>query len=125
MDITEVVGQPLSMLVSDQLICQNCLQSVTWPVNSTIMLVVVQSLDEVARIPENYEPLLHGNENLLLSDIIEDELLLSLPQFPKHSYPCVEKVDNLYNNHSEPEQPKSNPDNPFAILTSLKNTGDS
>jgi uncharacterized protein len=108
-----------------QLICQNCLQSVTWPVDSPVKLVVVRSLDEVSRIPEDYEPLLHGEENLLLSDIVEDELLLILPQFPKHSYQCLEQSENLNNNHSEPEQTQSNPDNPFAILTSLKNTGDS
>ena len=107
-----------------ELKCQNCLQVVEWPVNSVIKLGIVTSIDQADRLPEDYEPLLVEEEKVLLKNIVEDELLLVLPTFPKHQYTCL--VPNLGNNalDSLVNAEQSSSENPFSILAKLKNTGD-
>ena len=107
-----------------ELKCQNCLQAVEWPVKSVIKLGIVTSIDQADRLPEDYEPLLVEEEKVLLKNIVEDELLLILPTFPKHQYACF--VPNLGNNafDSLANAEQSSTENPFSILAKLKNTGD-
>jgi len=52
------------------LVCQNCLQALEWPVDHAIKLGIVNSIEEAKRLPEDYEPLLLENEKILLKDII-------------------------------------------------------
>ena len=76
------------------------------------------------RLPEDYEPLLVEEGKIPLKNIIEDEILLILPAFPKHPHTCfVQKFDN---NSVVPlvSDEQSTPENPFSILAKLKNTGD-
>lgn len=107
-----------------ELECQNCLQAVQWPVKHAVKLGIVTSIDQANRLPEDYEPLLVDEEKILLKSIIEDELLLVLPTFPKHPHNCLDskpgnkKVDFL------PNEQQASTENPFSILAKLKNTGD-
>lgn len=119
--LAKVEGQIETVL---ELKCQNCLQSVQWPVKSSIKLGIVTSIDQADRLPEDYEPLLVEEGKTLLKNIIEDELLLILPTFPKHSHDCLGQ--NPANKMAEfvlNEQP-SPAENPFSILAKFKNTGD-
>lgn len=102
-----------------QLICQNCLQAVALPVNNSIQLGVVASLDEADRLPEQVEPLLLEEENVLLADIVEDELLLIIPQYPRHSFDCLQPSSKPINTNTDSasDSKTSNPGNPFSILT--------
>lgn len=104
--------------------CQNCLGAVEWPVNSPIKLGIVTSIDQANKLSEEYEPLLVEEGNILLKNIIEDELLLILPAFPKHQERCF--VSSLSNNKAASllDGDSSLPKNPFSILANLKNTGD-
>ncbi len=97
--------------------CQNCLQTLDWPVDCTFRLGVVSSLDEAKRLPEDLEPLLVGQEKTVLKDIIEEELLLSVPLFPKHAKQCFD-----YRQYSDAptETRQSKTDHPFAVLAKLK-----
>lgn len=101
-----------------QLKCQNCLEAVAWSVNHSVNLAIVHSIDEVNRLSDDYDPLLLEQELLPLKDLVEDEILLSLPIYPKHQHSCF--IDNNKTNLQE-EAPAS--DNPFSILATLKNTG--
>lgn len=107
-----------------QLECQNCLQAVEWPVSTEIKLGIVTSIDQANRLPEDYEPLLVEEGKVPLKSIVEDELLLVIPAFPKHQHNCLapnldnNKVDSLVNNEQSPKE------NPFSILANLKNIGD-
>lgn len=107
-----------------ELKCQNCLQAVKWPVDSEVKLGIVTSIDQANRLPEDYEPLLVEEEKVLLKNIIEDELLLVLPTFPKHQHACL--IPNLGNSDvdSVANAEQSSPKNPFSILANLKKTGD-
>jgi len=107
-----------------ELECQNCLEAVKWPVDSTIKLGIVTSIEQANRLPEGYEPLLVEEEKILLKNIIEDEILLILPAFPKHQHACVApKFDNSSADSLVSDE-QSSPENPFSILAKLKNTGD-
>ncbi|MDD2723914.1 MAG: YceD family protein [Methylovulum sp.] len=113
-----------------QLRCQNCLEALEWPVNSEVKLGIVTSIEQADKLPEEFEPLMLEGETLLLKDIVEDELLLALPAFPKHQHACFETghfEKNRPTNKAElfgDEKPSSR-ENPFSILANLKNTGDS
>ncbi len=107
-----------------ELECQNCLEAVKWPINCPIKLGIVSSIDQANRLPEDYEPLMVEEGKILLKNIIEDEILLILPAFPRHQHTCfVPKFDNnSLDTLANDEQ--SSPENPFSILAKLKNTGD-
>jgi len=119
--LAKVEGQIEAVL---ELKCQSCLQAVQWPVKNTVKLGIVTSIDQADRLPEDYEPLLVDDEKILLKNIIEDELLLVLPAFPKHQHDCL--ANNSYVNKagSLADEQQSPPENPFSILAKLKNTGD-
>lgn len=107
-----------------ELECQNCLQAMEWPVSADIKLGIVTSIDQADRLPEDYEPLLIKEEKILLKDIVEDELLLAIPTFPKHQHVCA--VPDADHNKEAPSsnERQSPPENPFSILAKLKKTGD-
>ena len=104
--------------------CQNCLGAVEWPVRSSIKLAIVTSIDQANKLSEDYEPLLVDEGNILLKDIVEDELLLILPAFPKHQNRCFVSNLNPGKAGSLLDGDSSLPKNPFSILANLKNTGD-
>jgi uncharacterized protein len=107
-----------------ELECQNCLEAVKWPVDCAIKLGIVTSIDQANRLPEDYEPLMVEEGKVLLKNIIEDEILLVLPAFPRHQHACfVSKVDNN-SVDSLANGDQSFSENPFSILAKLKNTGD-
>ncbi len=107
-----------------ELQCQNCLNAVTWVVDSSVKLGIVTSIDAANRLPEDYDPLIIApEEKKLLKDIIEDELILVLPDFPKHQHDCLVEKTSLIKTDSLSE-PHSIRENPFAILAKLKITGD-
>ncbi|MFZ2312991.1 MAG: YceD family protein [Methylobacter sp.] len=107
-----------------QLKCQNCLEAVEWPVSNEVKLGIVTSIDQANRLPEDYEPLLVEEGKIPLKGIVEDELLLVIPAFPKHQHNCLapnldnKKSDSLLINEQSPKE------NPFSILAKLKNIGD-
>ena len=67
-----------------------------------------------------------GNQGLPedIKKIIEDEILLNLPAFPKHQHNCIAKKDDNTSINLLKDDESSFPENPFSILAKLKNTGD-
>jgi uncharacterized protein len=105
--------------------CQNCLDSVEIPIAVDIRLGLITTLEQADELPDGYEPLLVDEDKMLLKDIVEDELLLALPAFPKHPLACIKfetNVPDLAVEITKSEQSK--PENPFAVLAKLKMTGD-
>lgn len=102
--------------------CQSCLKKLDWPIDNTIKLGIVQSLEQADRLASDCEPLMLESEKISFNDLIEDELLLALPDFPRHKHQCVDNGDEEVTVEVTTQQVKAN--NPFAILAKLKNTGD-
>jgi uncharacterized protein len=67
-----------------RLICQRCLGPLEHTVEETFTLALVQGLDEMHRLPDRYEPLLAVGEIVRPLELLEDEMLLALPQIPTH-----------------------------------------
>lgn len=65
--------------------CQRCLAPLTWPLNVTVHLGLAHSEAEANRLPDEYEPLLAAEGLISVADLVEDELLLALPQIPLHA----------------------------------------
>jgi uncharacterized protein len=120
--LAKIDGQIKSTLALE---CQNCLGPVEWVVNCKVRLGVVASIDEADRLPEDREPLLVQSEGkVLLKDLVEDELLLALPTFPKHSHDCLSQANHAGSQAMLADLQAVSNENPFSILAKLKNTGD-
>lgn len=107
-----------------QLKCQSCLQAIEWPVDNVVKLGIVKSVEQANRLTEDYEPLLVVEETMLLKDLIEDELLLNLPDYPKHQHSCFVPPSDTNKTDTPAQDSTSVRENPFSILATLKNTGD-
>ena len=100
--------------------CQRCMGEVEISVDSHFTLGVVDSEAFAEKLPDEYEPLLIGeDEKLFLQDLIEDELILALPIVAMHP---KEECSAGYKTEDDTNlmQTESQRDNPFAVLKDLK-----
>jgi len=104
------------------LVCQKCLKSLSLSVDKAVKIGMVQTIEQADRLEEGFEPMIVKGERILLAAIVEDEILLSLPDYPKHESQCIEyKVSEIL---ADPDESKQESDNPFSVLAQLKNIGD-
>lgn len=99
--------------------CQSCLKIMTLPLAVSINLAVVESLAQAEKLASEYDPLIVNEKKISLINVIEDELLLAIPDFPKHEHLCLEPAKK-----ADVIETTTEPNNPFSILAQLKNTGD-
>jgi len=99
--------------------CQRCLESLERRVDTSVLLGLVSGPGEERGLPEHYDPLLAGDGPIRPRDLIEDELLLALPQVPMHDPgTCVA------GGHEADSAPaRTDGTNPFAVLAGLKREG--
>lgn len=106
-----------------QLKCQSCLQAVPYNMNSVVKLGIVSSLEQADRLPEDYEPLLVEAEKIPLKDLLEDELLLLLPSYPKHDDDCFHATTESAAIITVAHKPAAT--HPFSILATLNTSENS
>lgn len=110
------------------LMCQRTLQPFDLPVALNQRLGLIRDEREEAGLQEGYEAVLLPDDGMLrLADVIEDELILSIPVVPLD--PKAEPVDAdglVWNDrHAAGADDKTDaPTNPFAVLAGLKNCAD-
>jgi len=100
------------------LACQRCLGSLRLALDVTVSLGLVRDEAEINRLPEDYEPLLiPEGGSLAVVDLVEDELLLALPQIPRHD----DVRECAAPNEIRPPEPALDVERrqPFAVLASL------
>lgn len=68
-----------------QLVCQRCLESVELRVRGQVSLAVLDSVAADSQLPEGHEPVELEDGRLSPLQLIEDELIVSLPLVPKHA----------------------------------------
>lgn len=83
-----VLGGQVSARV--RVLCQRCLEPMVVDLAADLALVAVaEAVAEDAQadaLPEHYEPLeLPHGASVLVTDLVEDELLLAMPPYPRHS----------------------------------------
>lgn len=102
--------------------CQSCLQALSWPIDLAFKLGVVSSLQDAEQLEIDCEPLLFDGEKVSLNALIEDEILLALPDYPKHGYDCIPQHSSKDADFDDESQTKTH--NPFSVLAKLKKTGE-
>ncbi|MDH5444653.1 MAG: YceD family protein [Gammaproteobacteria bacterium] len=101
--------------------CQRCLAKMDYPLESDFHLAIIQSDGEVERLPETYEPLVVESTPMHVLDVIEDEILLSIPQVPMHGEnDCIAQPTKDKTELAEQHANGETKENPFAVLEKLK-----
>lgn len=100
------------------LVCQRCLEPVVVPVESNISLAVVWDEEEAEKLPKHLDPWITGEGVADLYEMIEEELLLSLPAVAYHQETCLDS--KLYSSGKPVEVKKEK--NPFQVLEQLKSS---
>lgn len=67
-----------------QSICQRCGDPVSLRLQVDVSLCAIVSESQAKSLPAEYDPLVTGGEPVLLTTLVEDELLLSLPMVTMH-----------------------------------------
>lgn len=102
------------------LICQRCLEPMSYEARAEPRLAWVKSEQEAAALAGDYEPLLAQDGRVALADLVADELLLSLPLAPRHELAAdcgrLSRSSAVRHTASEAGAKKS----PFAVLATLK-----
>lgn len=102
--------------------CQSCLQPMSFPLDIPFRLAVVGSLAEADKLDVDCEPLLLDGDKVSLNALIEDEILLALPDYPRHDHDCI---TNRVSKDAQYDQSRPTEDNnPFSVLAKLKKTGE-
>ena len=101
------------------LVCQASLDTYDERVRRHSELAVIEHECKEEDLPGNYEPVLTENGRLSIASLVEDELLLALPQVPRK--PGLEKVeystDRKMRKSAEPQ--KQVKKTPFAALQEM------
>ena len=124
LDLNRVVLLSGTIQADIKLICQRCMEEMDLPVKLDFQIAFARSEAEMERLPEEYEVTLIEDTPIMLSDLIEDEILLALPSIPKHlDERCspdyvAEDWNSQQANETNTENVKQ--DNPFDVLASLK-----
>jgi uncharacterized protein len=100
------------------LICQRCLTSVKVPVTSNISLAVVWDEEQAEALPEYLDPWIVGEGAADLYDMVEEEMLLSLPAVAYHEELCIDSKLLVSGKPVEVKKTK----NPFQVLEQLKSS---
>ena len=71
------------------LVCQRCLGRVDWPVDQATEVLLAADERELAMLDESTEDeVVLADGPLDAADLVEDELVLTLPFAPAHEGPC-------------------------------------
>lgn len=100
--------------------CRRCLEPMAQRVASHFLLGVVGSDATAAELPSTHEPVLVENEQLNLLGVLEDELLLSLPQVIYHDEAQCRVSRDQLTSGEESEVSETPVASPFEVLRTLK-----
>ena len=100
--------------------CQRCLEPLRLTLDIHVELAVIEVAAEAEGLPEQVDPILADNGRIRLLDLLEDELLLAIPQVPMHQpSSCRAQVPDRGADISLPvegEDEEYDRTNPFAVL---------
>jgi len=103
------------------LICQRCMESMGLPVLTRTRLGIVSSRAAAQQLPGCYDPLLMLDNEITVASIVEDELILALPQVAMHSNEeCPQGEAFLNIGDRQEDATTAQRENPFAVLSRLK-----
>jgi len=106
--------------VAVELICQRCNEPMIYQCEAEFTYCPVHNQEQENNLPDVYEPIYYDeNGEVNLHEIVEDELILTLPQISKHAIDdCEESEFEL--TFGEIEEEEEQRPNPFDALAQLK-----
>ncbi|MCK5819436.1 MAG: 23S rRNA accumulation protein YceD [Psychromonas sp.] len=109
-----------SAKVAVEVTCQRCNEPMIYQCEAKFTYCPVHNQEQEHKLPDVYEAIYYdGNEEINLHDIVEDELILSLPQIAKHAIEdCLQSDYESTFGHLENEEQQHL--NPFEALIKLK-----
>lgn len=98
--------------------CVACLGPIDFPVDIEVKLAIINDESLVNLLPDGYEPYLLDGDRLSISEVVEDEVVIVLPDFARHEICPIGLPQNSASKDFslEPDRKK----NPFEVLKSLK-----
>jgi uncharacterized protein len=99
-----------------RLVCQRCLGEVQVPLGGPIAVALIRSDVEAEGLPDRLDPVVVDASGIRPLDLVEDELLLTLPSVPVHDH-CVAPA-SAFRSDAAPRR-----ENPFAVLAGLQRIG--
>ena len=102
-----------------QLKCQRCMQPMPYNIDNHFKLGLVLNDEQMDKLPDEFEPYLVEDDSNHLPDMLEDELLLSLPLVAMHEYECSEHMKEQDTVEDEQADSSDAKENPFAVLKDL------
>ncbi len=122
-DLDKRVIMDLQVEAALPLVCQASLEVYDEQVRRRSELAVIDNDSEQADLPDNLEPVETENGRLAIASMVEDELILGLPQIPRK--PGFKKVEYSTGGplptSESPQQGKKK--NPFAALQDMLKQG--
>lgn len=123
LEFTDSVGfASLKGKVSAKLLaeCQRCLEPVETELSGSFKFALVNSVEEVELLPEEFEPYMVEGEEQSIIELIEDELLLCLPMVTIHKNDCSEYMTKQNSAIKAEIKTDREAEHPFAALKVLK-----
>ena len=104
------------------LICQRCLTPYAYEIDSESVLILAKNDDDADEIEALLEDdgidVVVGSKSLNVSDLIEDEALLAIPQSPRHAV-CPDVNLTSAASTAKQDEDSGKKESPFAVLKKL------
>lgn len=106
------------LLATAQLCCQRCLEAVSVGLEVEVNIALIKEQDQAKDLPARLDPWLVEEGEANLYELVEEELLLSLPQVAWHEDNCIDPA--LYSSGEPVVEEETLKENPFKMLEKLK-----
>lgn len=100
--------------------CQRCLGAMQTEVAGSFNFALIKSEDDIELLPEKLDPYIIAGEQQSIIELIEDELLLSLPMVIVHENDCSDYMSKQNKKEQAAIKAEKEAAHPFAALRSLK-----
>jgi uncharacterized protein len=100
--------------------CQRCLEALVLDLDSAFQLTLVATEAEADRLADDLDVVVLPEQPMRILDLLEDELLLSLPTVASHPRGTCGMPEAMASTESAVEA-LGDRSNPFAVLATLKN----
>jgi uncharacterized protein len=99
--------------------CQRCMEALEHEIIADFAYGMVSNEEKAKKLPSHYDPIIVEDQDLNLQDVIEEELIISLPIVPLHaSEHCKVQLPLVA---ADPELiGAAEKENPFKVIESLK-----
>jgi len=98
--------------------CQRCMETFENEVSGDLLLGLVTTEEAIDELPKNYDAVVVKDNSLIIQDVIEDELILSLPIVPMHNIENCKIILPLAVGSTEKVETAS--ENPFKVIELLR-----